>query len=74
MMGTLVATTVSVAPFDPRYATQFVPGYHRALHVGGAESGRRGGRRGAGGAGGHGSGTGPENQNEKDTGPHGPAV
>jgi hypothetical protein len=35
-MGTLVATTVSVAPFDPRYATQFVPGYHRALHVGAA--------------------------------------
>jgi EmrB/QacA subfamily drug resistance transporter len=36
VMGTLVATTVSVAPFDPRYATQFVPGYHRALHVGAA--------------------------------------
>jgi EmrB/QacA subfamily drug resistance transporter len=36
VMGTLVATTVSVAPFDPRYASQFVPGYHRALHVGAA--------------------------------------
>jgi EmrB/QacA subfamily drug resistance transporter len=34
IMGALVATTVSVKPFDPRYATQFVPGYHRALHVG----------------------------------------
>jgi hypothetical protein len=36
VMGTLVATTVNVRPFDPRYATQFVPGYHRALHVGAA--------------------------------------
>jgi EmrB/QacA subfamily drug resistance transporter len=34
VMGALVATTVSVQAFDPRYATQFVPGYHRALHVG----------------------------------------
>jgi EmrB/QacA subfamily drug resistance transporter len=34
IMGALVATTVNVTPFDPRYATQFVPGYHRALHVG----------------------------------------
>ena len=34
IMGALVATTVSVKPFDPRYATQYVPGYHRALHVG----------------------------------------
>ncbi|MFL6012450.1 MAG: MFS transporter [Gaiellaceae bacterium] len=34
IMGALVATTVSVQPFDPRYAEQFVPGYHRALHVG----------------------------------------
>jgi EmrB/QacA subfamily drug resistance transporter len=34
IMGALVATTVSVKPFDPRYAEQFVPGYHRALHVG----------------------------------------
>ncbi len=36
IMGTLVATQVSVRPFDPRYATQFVSGYHRALHVGAA--------------------------------------
>jgi hypothetical protein len=35
-MGALVATTVSVAPFNSRYATEFVPGYHRALHVGAA--------------------------------------
>jgi MFS family permease len=34
IMGALVATTVSVKPFDPRYAVEFVPGYHRALHVG----------------------------------------
>jgi EmrB/QacA subfamily drug resistance transporter len=34
IMGTLVATTVSVPPLDPRYANQFVPGYHRALHLG----------------------------------------
>jgi EmrB/QacA subfamily drug resistance transporter len=34
IMGALVATTVSVAPFNPLYATQFVPGYHRALEVG----------------------------------------
>src|SRR5438445_2343800 len=36
IMGALVATTVNVKPFDPRYATEFVPGYHRALHVGAA--------------------------------------
>src|SRR5256714_6554236 len=36
IMGALVATRVSVKPFDPHYATQFVPGYHRALHVGAA--------------------------------------
>src|SRR5947207_4049046 len=36
IMGALLATTVSVKPFDPRYATEFVPGYHRALHVGAA--------------------------------------
>jgi len=36
IMGALVATTVSVRPFDPRYAEQFVPGYHRALHTGAA--------------------------------------
>src|SRR5438094_213970 len=36
IMGTLVATEVSVRPFDPRYSTQFVSGYHRALHIGAA--------------------------------------
>ncbi len=36
VMGTLVATRVSVAPFDPRFAAQFVDGYHRALHAGAA--------------------------------------
>src|SRR5205823_7399604 len=36
IMGALVATTVSVKPFSPQYQTQFVPGYHRALHVGAA--------------------------------------
>jgi EmrB/QacA subfamily drug resistance transporter len=36
IMGALVATTVSVAPFSPLYAEQFVPGYHRALEVGAA--------------------------------------
>jgi EmrB/QacA subfamily drug resistance transporter len=36
IMGTLIATTVSVPPLDPRYATEFVPGYHRALNVGAA--------------------------------------
>ena len=36
IMGALVATTVNVTPFDPRYAAQFVEGYHRALHVGAA--------------------------------------
>jgi EmrB/QacA subfamily drug resistance transporter len=36
IMGTLVATTVRVPPLDPRYPTQFVPGYHRALHLGAA--------------------------------------
>jgi EmrB/QacA subfamily drug resistance transporter len=34
VMGALLATTVSVSPFSPLYAEQFVPGYHRALHVG----------------------------------------
>jgi EmrB/QacA subfamily drug resistance transporter len=34
VMGALVATAVSVQPFSPRYASQFVTGYHRALHVG----------------------------------------
>jgi hypothetical protein len=36
IMGTLIATRVSVKPLDPRYATEFVGGYHRALHVGAA--------------------------------------
>jgi EmrB/QacA subfamily drug resistance transporter len=36
VMGALVATTVSVTPFSPKYAAQFVPGYHRALEVGAA--------------------------------------
>ena len=36
VMGALVATSVSVSPIDPHYATEFVPGYHRALHVGAA--------------------------------------
>ena len=36
LMGTLVATTVTVAPGSPAYATQFVDGYHRALLVGAA--------------------------------------
>jgi EmrB/QacA subfamily drug resistance transporter len=34
VMGALVATRVDVRPFAPGYATQFVAGYHRALHVG----------------------------------------
>jgi EmrB/QacA subfamily drug resistance transporter len=34
IMGALVATKVSVARVDPRWADQFVDGYHRALHVG----------------------------------------
>jgi EmrB/QacA subfamily drug resistance transporter len=34
IMGTLVATQVSVSQFDPRYPVQFVDGYHRALLVG----------------------------------------
>ena len=36
IMGALVATQVSVASLDPRYAGQFVDGYHRAVHVGAA--------------------------------------
>jgi hypothetical protein len=36
IMGALVATSVSVSPLDPRYAGEFVPGYHRALEVGAA--------------------------------------
>jgi EmrB/QacA subfamily drug resistance transporter len=36
IMGTLVATQVSVTQFDPRFPAQFVDGYHRALLVGAA--------------------------------------
>jgi MFS family permease len=36
LMGALVATAVSVTPFNPAFPTQFVEGYHRALHVGAA--------------------------------------
>jgi EmrB/QacA subfamily drug resistance transporter len=36
VMGTLVATGVSVSSLDPRYSTEFVVGYHRALYVGAA--------------------------------------
>jgi EmrB/QacA subfamily drug resistance transporter len=36
VMGALVATSVSVTPFNPAFPHQFVGGYHRALHVGAA--------------------------------------
>jgi MFS family permease len=36
IMGTLVASQVSVGRLDPRYPTQFVDGYHRALEFGAA--------------------------------------
>jgi EmrB/QacA subfamily drug resistance transporter len=36
IMGTLVASVVSVRPSASQYATQFTGGYHRALHVGAA--------------------------------------
>jgi EmrB/QacA subfamily drug resistance transporter len=36
VMGALVATAVSVTPFNPAFPQQFVEGYHRALHVGAA--------------------------------------
>jgi len=36
LMGALVATAVSVTPFNPAFIGQFVEGYHRALHVGAA--------------------------------------
>jgi MFS family permease len=36
VMGTLVATSVSVGQRSPAYATQFVEGYHRALLAGAA--------------------------------------
>jgi EmrB/QacA subfamily drug resistance transporter len=36
IMGTLVASEVSVSAFNPRYPSQFVDGYHHALMVGAA--------------------------------------
>jgi EmrB/QacA subfamily drug resistance transporter len=36
IMGALVATRVSVPPFDPRFPSEFVGGYHRAVHLGAA--------------------------------------
>jgi EmrB/QacA subfamily drug resistance transporter len=36
IMGALVATRVTVPPFDPRFPGEFVGGYHRAVHVGAA--------------------------------------
>jgi EmrB/QacA subfamily drug resistance transporter len=36
IMGALVATEVNVRAFNPAYPTQFVAGYHRAVHVGAA--------------------------------------
>jgi len=36
IMGTVVATQVSVGQLDPRYPAQFVDGYHRALQLGAA--------------------------------------
>ena len=36
VMGTLVATSVTVGQFNPAYPAQFVEGYHRALYAGAA--------------------------------------
>jgi DHA2 family methylenomycin A resistance protein-like MFS transporter len=36
VMGTLVATSVTVGQFNPAYPAQFVQGYHRALYAGAA--------------------------------------
>jgi MFS family permease len=36
IMGTLVASSVSVSPVNPAYDGQFVDGYHHALQVGAA--------------------------------------
>jgi predicted MFS family arabinose efflux permease len=36
IMGAIVATSVSVTPLDPRFAGQFVEGYHHALEFGAA--------------------------------------
>jgi EmrB/QacA subfamily drug resistance transporter len=34
IMGTLIATQITVAPLNPAYASQFVDGYHHALQMG----------------------------------------
>jgi EmrB/QacA subfamily drug resistance transporter len=36
IMGALVATRVTVGPFDRHFPAEFVAGYHRAVHVGAA--------------------------------------
>src|SRR4029434_2086782 len=36
IMGTLIATQVTVGQLNPRYPTEFVDGYHRALQLGAA--------------------------------------
>ena len=36
IMGALVATAVTVPPFNRRFPAEFVVGYHRAVHVGAA--------------------------------------
>ena len=36
VMGTLVATSVTVGQLNPSYPAQFVEGYHRALYAGAA--------------------------------------
>ncbi|MGZ8739617.1 MAG: MFS transporter, partial [Gaiellaceae bacterium] len=36
IMGALVATRVSVPPTDPLWGSEFVAGYHRAVHLGAA--------------------------------------
>jgi len=36
IMGAIVAAAITVTPRDPRYATQFVKGFHDALHAGAA--------------------------------------
>ena len=36
VMGTLVATSVTVGQLNPAYPAQFVEGYHRALYAGAA--------------------------------------
>jgi len=34
IMGTLVASQITTSALDPRFPSQFVSGYHNALHVG----------------------------------------